>query len=64
MILSSIDLAFLFANTLRFFSDMNPACADILRIFVGTTGWIGGLALFMWLRDKKKNKLKTGSEIA
>lgn len=38
------------------FTNMNPAVADILRILVGTTAWIGGLTLFMWIREKKKQR--------
>ena len=38
------------------FTGMNPAVADILRILTGTTAWIGGLTLFMWIREKKKRR--------
>jgi len=57
MIISLIDMASLITITQRFFSDMSPGVADLLRIFIGTTGWIGGLALFMWLRDKRKHRV-------
>ena len=40
----------------NFFSNMDGAYMDIFKIFAGSIGWIGGLALFMWIKDKNKKK--------
>jgi len=64
MIISSIDLSTLLLTIQDIFSGMNPAYADLLRIVVGTTAWIGGLTLFMWVREKKKNRLNPAHEAA
>ena len=55
MIITSIDLSSTLLAFERLFAGMNPAYADLVKIFVGTFGWIGGLTLFMWLRDKHKH---------
>ena len=39
-------------------SAIDPAYIDILKIFAGSVGWIGGLTLFMWIREKQKNSLQ------
>jgi hypothetical protein len=34
--------------------EINPAYLDLAKIIVGSVGWIGGLTLFMWFREKRK----------
>jgi hypothetical protein len=49
---------FLFVQLASFVShiqEINPAYLDLLKIFVGSIAWIGGLTLFMWRREKHKN---------
>ena len=36
----------------------NPAVLDIVKVFVGSIAWIGGLVLFLYLRERKLKKLK------
>jgi hypothetical protein len=31
----------------------NPAYLDLIKLFVGTTAWIAGLAGYMYLRERK-----------
>ncbi len=35
-------------------SHMNPVYLDLIKMFAGCIGWIGGLTLFMYMREKKK----------
>jgi hypothetical protein len=39
------------------FFTIDPAYMDFFKIFAGSIGWIGGLTLFMWVREKQKNSL-------
>ncbi len=32
---------------------MNPAVMDLFKVFAGTTLWIGGLAVYMYRRERK-----------
>jgi putative copper export protein len=32
------------------------AMADLVKILLGSTVWVGALLLFVWLRDKKKQQ--------
>jgi hypothetical protein len=41
-------------DTLLLLSNAEPGYADVFRIIIGSSAWIGGLAYFMWRRDKKK----------
>lgn len=42
-------------SSLRYaMSDMNPALFDVAKMLVGSTAWIGGLAAFMWMRERRK----------
>ncbi len=36
------------------FSGINPAVIEIFKILIVSTGWIGGLAFYMWRREKNK----------
>ncbi len=36
-------------------TNMDPAYVDLMKIFAGSVGWIGGLTLFMWFKEKRKN---------
>ena len=38
---------------------MDPAYMDIVKIFAGSIGWIGGLTLYMWVREKKKEAARS-----
>ena len=49
------DLGFFFMQVQHFFSSMDPAYMDILKIFAGSIGWIGGLTIYMWLKEKRRN---------
>jgi hypothetical protein len=49
------DLGLLSMQVLHFFSSMDPAYMDILKIFAGSIGWVGGLTIYMWLREKRRN---------
>ncbi len=31
----------------------NPAIIDLFKVFAGTTLWIGGLAVYMYRRERK-----------
>lgn len=31
----------------------NPALLDILKVIIGSSAWIGGMVVYMYLRDKK-----------
>jgi hypothetical protein len=35
-------------------SDISPTTVTILQILAGSIGWIGGLTLFVWWKEKKK----------
>jgi hypothetical protein len=41
----------------NFFLNMDSAYLDIVKIFAGSIGWIGGLSFFMWWKDRNKKKL-------
>ena len=43
-----------FIQLRQLITGMDPAYLDIVKIFAGSIGWIGGLTLFMWIREKKK----------
>ena len=47
----------LIASLVYQFQDMNPAYLELVKIFVGSIGWIGGLTLFMWWREKNKKAI-------
>ncbi|HTQ66266.1 MAG TPA: hypothetical protein VMI12_15820 [Puia sp.] len=44
-----------FIQIQHYFAMMDQSYLDILKIFIGSIGWIGGLTLYMWRREKKKN---------
>jgi hypothetical protein len=49
---------FLFVQLASFVSHIqgiNPAYLDVVKIFVGSIAWVGGLTFFMWWREKHKN---------
>jgi hypothetical protein len=46
---------FLFMQVVQFFSTLDPAFWEVLKIFAGSIGWIGGLVLFMWWKEKRRN---------
>jgi hypothetical protein len=50
----SVYLVYFFVKVLSFFVNMDPAYLDLVKIFAGSIGWIGGLTMFMWIREKKK----------
>jgi hypothetical protein len=41
-----------------FYFTIDPAYMDIVKIFAGSIGWVGGLALYMWIREKKKESAR------
>lgn len=43
-----------FLSIRDFYYTIDPAYMDIVKILAGSIGWIGGLTLFMWIREKKK----------
>ena len=49
------DLGLFFMQAEHFFTSMDPAYIDILKIFAGSIGWVGGLTIYMWLREKRRN---------
>ena len=49
-----IFLVSVFAQLSSLISNLDPAYFDILKIFAGCIGWIGGLTLFVWWKEKKK----------
>jgi hypothetical protein len=38
----------------QFFSAIDPAYMDLVKIFAGSIGWIGSLTIFMWWKEKRK----------
>jgi|GEM_PF-5746350 hypothetical protein len=32
----------------------DPAYLDVVKMVVGITGWVGGLTLYMWIRDRRR----------
>jgi C4-dicarboxylate transporter len=64
MIISAFDLATTLLTIQHFFAGMDPAYADLVKLLVGTTSWIGGLTLFMWVREKKKHRLVAAGHAA
>ena len=53
-----LSLLISFIHFLYSFSAIDPAYLDILKIFAGSIGWIGGLTLFVWIREKQKGSLQ------
>ncbi len=43
-----------FLSIRDFYFTIDPAYMDIVKIFAGSIGWVGGLTLYMWIREKKK----------
>ncbi len=54
----SLSLLISFIHFWHYFSAIDPAYLDFVKIFAGTIGWIGGLTLFMWIREKQKTSLQ------
>jgi len=54
MILSGPFLISLFIQIRDLVLNMDPAYMDLFKIFAGSIGWIGGLTLYMWIREKRK----------
>ncbi len=44
-----------FLQVARFFSTMDSGYLDILKILAGSIGWVGGLTMIMYFREKRKN---------
>lgn len=44
----------LFMQVQQFFTAMDPAYLDLIKIFTGCIGWIGGLTLFVWWKERHK----------
>jgi NADH:ubiquinone oxidoreductase subunit 6 (subunit J) len=55
IVYSVIMLITFFARIQTFIYSIDPSFLDIVKIFAGSIGWIGGLTLFMWRREKQKN---------
>ena len=49
-----ISSVYYFIKVFNLFVNMDPAYLDLVKIFAGCIGWIGGLSLFMWVRERKK----------
>ena len=50
-----METYFIFALLTLFNSKptFNPVYIDLIKVFVGTTLWIGGLAIYMYRRERK-----------
>jgi hypothetical protein len=56
MELNSGILLIEFLSSVKYLTaNLDPAYLDIIKIFAGSTGWIGGLTLFMWFKEKRKH---------
>jgi len=55
--------AFFFLQVQQFFSEIDPAYIDIIKIFAGSIGWIGSLTIFMWWKEKRKQSIPSPVEI-
>lgn len=53
--LSIVLLTPMLSQLQHFFSNIPPGYLDIIKIFAGSIGWVGGLTLFMWMREKRKH---------
>jgi hypothetical protein len=62
-ILFAEAFAFFFVQIQQFFSAMDPAYMDIIKIFVGSIGWIGSLTIFMWWKEKRKEAVHNLAKI-
>jgi hypothetical protein len=49
-----ILLLFVLGQVQGFFASMDPAYLDFVKIIAGCVGWIGGLILYMWWKEKNK----------
>jgi hypothetical protein len=49
-----LSIVYYFIKAFNFFVNMDPGYLDLVKIFAGCTGWIGGLTMYMWLRERKK----------
>ena len=47
-------LAYVIPGFENYFRDFGPAAAEILKIVLTTSLWIGGLTYFMWKREKRR----------
>ena len=54
MISVYLFVTYFFAKVLNLFINMDPAYMDLIKIFAGSIGWVGGLTLFMWFRERKR----------
>ena len=50
-----VILASFFSELRYAFATIDPVYMDIIKIFAGSIGWIGGLTLFMLWKDKHKH---------
>jgi hypothetical protein len=41
-----------------FFTHLDGPYIDLFKILAGCIGWIGGLTLFMWWKEKKQQTAK------
>jgi hypothetical protein len=46
-------LTYSLVSFLKSLPENNPAYLDILKLVIGSTAWIGGLAGFVYYREKK-----------
>ena len=51
-----VHLLSIIAQLQGFFTSLDPAYLDFAKIVVGCVGWIGGLVLFMWWKEKNKKQ--------
>ncbi len=42
-----------FLSLVNYHPVISPAIVDIFKVFAGTTLWIGGLAIYMYRRERK-----------
>jgi len=40
-----------------FFTHIDSAYLEFLKIITGSLGWVGGLTLFMWMKERNKKRL-------
>jgi hypothetical protein len=54
MISAYLSVVALFIKAISLFMNIDPAYLDLVKIFAGSIGWIGGLTMFMWIRERRR----------
>ena len=45
-----------FLTQLQHFSNLSPAAFEAIKVVAVSVSWVGGLAAFMWWKDKRKHQ--------